>query len=319
MGVQLRLRSRDADAVEETWRRFVPSARLRRSEGTAFRFDWESATSDGLTVMDYALTADVRAVMRVEAQLFAGWIDGPGARLESRGHVIDARRPWLAPESELTAEWTGSARVRAFVFDRSACERVAQRMSGDDRLRLRVLRSGPVGEAEADAWRSTFAHVGASMLRARRLAHPLIEADLRRHALWMTLMTFHTTFAEAMASAAQRRPAGSTVRRARAFMDDHVCEPITVDDVAEAVGISTRGLQLAFKRANDESPMRYLRRARLAGARADLLAGVGAGAGSGTGAGVAEVAARWGFAHASRFAQYYREQYGELPAQTARR
>jgi transcriptional regulator GlxA family with amidase domain len=69
--------------------------------------------------------------------------------------------------------------------------------------------------------------------------------------------------------------------------------------------ISTRGLQYAFKRATGETPMQYLRRVRLAGAHADLQRDDRISIG--------EVAARWGFADRSRFAQYYRQEYGHTP------
>jgi transcriptional regulator GlxA family with amidase domain len=55
----------------------------------------------------------------------------------------------------------------------------------------------------------------------------------------------------------------------------------------------------------------YLRRARLAGAHADLLA-----ADPTTGDTVAAIAARWGFAQPGRFARHYRSVYGVLPSTT---
>jgi len=56
----------------------------------------------------------------------------------------------------------------------------------------------------------------------------------------------------------------------------------------------------------------YLRRLRLEGARVALLA-------SDDAVTVAAVAQRWGFAHASRFAQAYRRAFGEYPSETLKR
>lgn len=88
-------------------------------------------------------------------------------------------------------------------------------------------------------------------------------------------------------------------------MEANAREAITVDDVARAVHISTRGLQYAFKRATGEAPTTYLRRVRLSGAHADLLRGDDSR--------VAEIARRWGFASPSRFAVHYRATYGRSP------
>lgn len=98
------------------------------------------------------------------------------------------------------------------------------------------------------------------------------------------------------------------MRRAIAYIEEHAHEPITVDDVALAAGISTRGLQYAFRRAMGVTPTEYLRSERLARAHAELREGARAP--------VAEVARRWGFASPSRFAKHYREAYGCSPRQT---
>lgn len=133
---------------------------------------------------------------------------------------------------------------------------------------------------------------------------------MQRHALIATLSAFPTSFHDALARSAQTRAAPATVRRAISYIHTHASEPITVDDVARAARISTRGLQYAFRRALDVSPTEYLRDVRLAGAHEELRR-LDAPR-------VAEIARRWGFASASRFAAHYRARYGRTPAQTSR-
>ena len=60
----------------------------------------------------------------------------------------------------------------------------------------------------------------------------------------------------------------------------------------------------------DMTPTDYLRRRRLEGAHAEMQAG--------SAASVGEIALRWGFASASRFAKHYRDAYGRTPRQTLR-
>jgi AraC-like DNA-binding protein len=86
-----------------------------------------------------------------------------------------------------------------------------------------------------------------------------------------------------------------------------------VTDAAASSGLSAvtpRALQLAFRRHLGTTPLRYLRRLRLAGAHDDLRA-----AGAGDGRTVATIAHRWGFAHPGRFAIAYRRHYGRSPSE----
>jgi transcriptional regulator GlxA family with amidase domain len=59
--------------------------------------------------------------------------------------------------------------------------------------------------------------------------------------------------------------------------------------------------------------MSYLRRLRLDHVRAELLKA------DPRLVSVTEVATRWGFLHQSRFAQQYRQRFGELPSATLHR
>jgi transcriptional regulator GlxA family with amidase domain len=121
----------------------------------------------------------------------------------------------------------------------------------------------------------------------------------------MTLSAFPTTISDSLHRPAQRSAAPSAVRRALAYIDENAHRAITVDDIAAASFISTRGLQYAFRRALDITPAEALRRARLAGAHGDLL--------EGTGPSVGAVARRWGFSNSSRFTAAYRDAYGTAP------
>ncbi|WP_320779036.1 helix-turn-helix domain-containing protein [Streptomyces sp. CRN 30] len=108
-----------------------------------------------------------------------------------------------------------------------------------------------------------------------------------------------------------REPA--TVRRALSYMEAHAARPLTVGDLAGAVGISVRALQQAFARHRGTTPMSELRRVRLAHAHRELRA-----ADPTRGATVAEIAHRWGFGRADRFAAAYRRVYGVPPSRTLR-
>lgn len=84
-------------------------------------------------------------------------------------------------------------------------------------------------------------------------------------------------------------------------------------ELARHAGVSARTLQEAFQRELGMTPLERLRAARIARARADLLAADPATVS------VTDVAAQWGFFHLGRFAQAYRAAYQELPSQTLKR
>lgn len=110
----------------------------------------------------------------------------------------------------------------------------------------------------------------------------------------------------------QPRVAPPAVKRAMELIEAHAAEPLTVEDIAEAVGVGVRALQEGFRRHLGTTPLCYLRDVRLERVRAEL---VSCTPGTAT---VTDVACRWGFFHAGRFSIAYRERFGESPSQTLR-
>jgi AraC-like DNA-binding protein len=96
------------------------------------------------------------------------------------------------------------------------------------------------------------------------------------------------------------------------YMEQHANEPLTPQELARVGCMSVRTLHSTFQQALGESPMSYLRRIRLDHVRAELLRS------DPSLVRVTEIALRWGFLHQSRFAQQYRERFGELPRETLR-
>lgn len=110
-----------------------------------------------------------------------------------------------------------------------------------------------------------------------------------------------------------RRVPSPTVRRAMRLLEERCDEPLTVAEVAAAVGASTRTLQTAFRRDLGTTPMGHLRDVRLERAHAELLDGDPASVT------VGEVARRWGFDHLGRFATAHQRRFGSLPSAALRR
>ena len=102
------------------------------------------------------------------------------------------------------------------------------------------------------------------------------------------------------------------VRLAAAFIRAHSDEPLTVAEIAEAVGVGARALQAGFRARLGLSPRALLAEVRLERARERLLA-------ARPGVTVADIAFESGFAHGGRFAAAYRRRFGESPSETLAR
>lgn len=101
------------------------------------------------------------------------------------------------------------------------------------------------------------------------------------------------------------------VRLAIDYMEANAHRSISTADVARAVGVGLRTLQLSFQRWAEVTPNQYLRRIRLDRARFDLQKdGL---------VSISQVARRWGFLSPGEFARLYKIRFGELPTETAQR
>ena len=137
-------------------------------------------------------------------------------------------------------------------------------------------------------------------------------ARLLRDALVMLVLA---RFPHRYASWFERKaaaPAPWQIRQAIAFIDAHQDGPLTVQEVADAVGIGLRSLQEGFRRHKQISPHDYIKQVRLARVRAELLDPQST-------RWVEEIARHWGFVNRGHFAVDYRNAFGEQPSQTRRR
>ncbi|MCC5971544.1 MAG: AraC family transcriptional regulator [Pararhodobacter sp.] len=150
---------------------------------------------------------------------------------------------------------------------------------------------------EADAGRAA---LGAGSLMGHQIEAALMTGLLEAHG---------HNFSEALHRSHGTKVAPRLVRQAEDYMRINIDRPLGPEDVAAAVGVSTRALQYAFRRFRDTTPMAFLRQIRLERAHQDLQA-------ARPGDSVTEIATRWGFTHFGRFAQTYRARFGCTPRQT---
>jgi AraC family ethanolamine operon transcriptional activator len=91
---------------------------------------------------------------------------------------------------------------------------------------------------------------------------------------------------------------------------DELANPISVPELAKAVGVSRRVLERGFQETVGVSPQRYLRWSRMNRLHRELRAA------HSPGATVTRLAQCWGFTELGRMAGEYRQLFGELPSET---
>lgn len=121
------------------------------------------------------------------------------------------------------------------------------------------------------------------------------------------LLEAHRHDYEGLLGRTRSAPRPRHLRLAESFIEAHLDHQITLDEVADAAGISARALQLTFREHRGTSPLTFWRDLRLQRAHTDLAAGTES---------VTGVALRWGFSHFGRFAEAYRQKYGLSPRDT---
>jgi AraC-like DNA-binding protein len=169
----------------------------------------------------------------------------------------------------------------------------------------------------ANGSRSWLSLVGVLAREAGRddglLRHRLAVANLQHLLVEGLLLTQPHNYTDILNG--DDRPAShAVVKRAIDLMRGRPETAWTTAEVARATGVSARALQKAFAHADELPPMKYLRQLRLHRVRGDLIDASQAGSATA----VTAVANRWGFVHLGRFAQQYRQLFGETPSETLR-
>lgn len=155
--------------------------------------------------------------------------------------------------------------------------------------------------------------IRAELFVDRRDAFAVLRQLAAKHGTKLDEAAQRVVDAGSTAALRADRPAREPVsmRRALAYINEHLESELTVDDVAAAAGVTPRALQASFRAYRNTTPMAYARGLRLEQAHGALLS-----ADPSTGASVAEIAHIHGFRNMGRFATAYRRRFGRSPRQT---
>lgn len=144
------------------------------------------------------------------------------------------------------------------------------------------------------------------------LNYPQIRKIAEQEIYYNSMMaTCGATASDHHAFTASRK---NVVNKAKDYVLEHHDDPVTIPDLCLALNISRRTLQYSFESVLDINPVTYLRAIRLNRVRRAIKDNAGTAHTT-----VADIAARWGFWHSSKFSANYKAMFGELPSETLRK
>lgn len=275
-----------------------------------FAFHYTVAGDENMTLRSSMFLGSIEGAIQPESEYIVAWLTQGAATftVNDDDSPLVVGLPAMFPTGKQFVFTALEFKESLIHFNAGFLERVAAEHEG--------VLPGPImfdhtlapAPDALSRWKQVVGETAALILRGDPTPLQMAEIDRR------TAVTLLDTFAHTTAElpAALLLPRNARLREAVEYIHANAHLPVTPTEIAETVGLSPRGLQVAFQRQFGVTPTEYLRGVRLERVRAELMNLSPEEATVGT------VAARWGFTHASRFAGVYAEKFGEYPRDTLR-
>lgn len=308
--LRLHYSASDPVAATSAMRAVLGSAEVE-TRGPGLNWDQVSLVDDGITISSIRSTgAGVRLRIRGASELLIVLIDEGIATLTTGGMRLrlgpgDLGLVPISADAELRWSEIG---LQLFSIPPAPLARLL----GVPRtaIRLHAPRIDPCSPELAEYFRRTAHLLTSSIFGTPEVyARDLVRANAIDALTAVTVELFELTNHSEDVSDRD----ATVIRRSIAEMRAHLQEPIAIPEIAQAAGVSVRGLQMAFLRQLGVSPLLHLRQLRLEAARSALVDEASAGTT------IADIARRFGYANSGRFSTHYRNEYGEAPSGTLQR
>lgn len=302
------------DAMRKTY--FDFDAQVPRRRARPFTYDLRSVESGVLGLDRMRYTTTMRITTAPVGYVHVTYVLGGHLTIRAAGEQLQlsAGDIALVPPGKTFQGVLADFDVRILRLPLSAVTHAAAARWGIEPADFTFRSMAPISAPLARYWRETLSYLHRVSLHPdAALPSPTAHAAMIDLAAAATIATFPSVATAAAYLPGPGEAGPSTIRRAVAYLEEHAADPLTLADVATAARTGPRGLQAAFRRHLDTTPMAHLRRIRLGRAHRDLLA-----ADPAHGATVGAIARQWGFSHLGRFAAAYRDAYGTSPAETLR-
>jgi AraC-like DNA-binding protein len=302
-----RFRTDDLDEVRAFVARSVGDhSRIVRGRGPlGFDMSWLAGAG---TMMGWS-RSDLRVILRGAVQDPTLHLGMPAGTTYRIGRRVVAAKPgelmFVAPGWHYTLDRAPGSSPAFSVSGEALADELAARQPGlrfDLVLRMRAIRA----DAGAHARLAQAVNDLACALDPAAGGHLVAFAEMRLTSMLADLLL------EGGAAIRGYEVAAARIAKVEGWIEANLEAPISIGQMCAVAGVGERALQKAFALRRGMSPMRFVVERRLAHARGLLEQGRGP-------ENVTQIAIRFGFGHAGRFAIAYGEAFGQSPSQTLRR
>jgi AraC-like DNA-binding protein len=300
----MQFRSDDLDEVRDfVGRAFGDHSRVTHQSGALnYSLSWLSGTSAVLGWGRVALEKTVRGAVS-DPVLHLTMPTGSEYRLGRSAHAVGAATAtFLAPGLEFTRRSPAGQSFVISVQQRKLADEIEARCAGGGGDLLFRTRPIELDEIEQSRLVSAAVEFSHAMGGAERLQ--ILRSEARLVSAVADTLLRESAVARARATPTQR------ITGLETWIEAHLHEPITIGRLCAVAGVGERSLQKSFVSRRGMSPMRFVTERRLAAARRQLM--------TANGRDVTSVALQLGFCHVGRFAQLYRQAFGEAPSESLR-
>ncbi len=302
----------DLDAAKALYENGYNGAgfRVERTE-LDFGYRYSIAGDDDMTFRSSTFLGSIKGRLEPNDEYIVSWLHTGTASLSVGGDLIywAGGTPWLFPTGTPCDFDSRDYRQSLIAFRGGYLEQVAAEEG--------ATAGGPVlfqyaqvpGSAELRQWKQVVEEAAHLVLQSKPSKLQMSQISRR------TAVALLDCFPHVRLDPPPEMllPHTGRLRTAVDFIHAHAHQTVTPTELAEAAGLTLRGLQQAFRRRLGLTPTAYLRQVRLDRARDELLALTPHETTVGS------VAATWGFTHFGRFSVAYRARFGESPRDTLRR
>jgi AraC-like DNA-binding protein len=275
-----------------------------------WRFSLEHTDID-LVGLDCGTEFQIAKDYETRHYIFQFPIEGSCYLKIGRGHTIVAPGEMFVINPKQTAikRWVGPCRQLMVRFERDALDRLLCFELNRDHREPIVFEQLIVDLESSASLRNLTTQIWQSMLVNVSLQEKRVGRSLERSLMTAFLAILRHNYSDELSfSGAPAAP--YYVKRAEDFIRTHVRDIITIEELVEISGVSSRSLYYGFRRWRDTTPMSYLRNFRLSIAHEELKRA------RDNESNVTQVALGVGYDHLSRFSKDYKQRYGVSPSVT---
>jgi AraC-like DNA-binding protein len=268
-----------------------------------------------LGYVQYGFNVEIDSGVIAEYQLVKSTLAGTGRVTCGPESVISTPRSIIMTSMTQVSRIMMSAECRhltARVSRKAVEQRIAEKLGRRLGTPLKFDMEVPSDSDFGRAWHQLLAHIcNLSATAPKALAAEEVRKQYSRTLIELLVHSAPHNYSEEMERGAAGQAIPWYVRRARAYMHDHLADLRSVAEIAGAVGITPRSLQNGFRKIFNMTPAEYLRDIRIQALHEALLRADPTRS-------VTELMQDVGIMNFGRYAQYYRRKMGVAPSETLR-